>query len=95
VSEPPGYPNQPPRPAERGSPPREPQPDPQVNASALAYAARDAVQEVLPAEWHCLPDGRNTASLLAGTLANHYADQQQAQAERLAVAALEDVDDYG
>jgi hypothetical protein len=42
---------------------------------------------VLPRDWQRLPDGTDTASVLAGVLSNHYAAQQQAQAERLAAAA--------
>lgn len=56
--------------------PREPRPAPQVNACDLAYAARAAALEVLPAEWQKLPDGQYTANALAGMLANHYADRQ-------------------
>lgn len=70
-----------------------PGPAPQVNACALAHAARDAVRDVLPAEWQHLPDGTETANVLAGTLANHYAAQQQAQAERLAAAGATDAED--
>ena len=46
---------------------------PQVTASALAYAALDAIRDVLPNDWQRLPDATDTASVLAGTLANHYA----------------------
>lgn len=64
--------------------PTVPAPAPQISPSLLAYAARDAVRDVLPADWQLLPDGTDTANVLAGTIANHYAVQQQAQAERLA-----------
>ncbi|MGO4143455.1 hypothetical protein AB4Y77_00070 [Paenarthrobacter sp. YAF11_1] len=53
--------------------PPTPKPAPTVNANDIAYAAREAVHDVLPANWHQLPDGRNTANVLAGTIANHYA----------------------
>lgn len=77
-----------PRPvASRPVAPREPGPAPQVNPNALAHAARDAVLDVLPEDWHRLPDGRDVSILLAGTLANRYSAEQQAQAERLAAAA--------
>lgn len=65
--------------------PGPPSPTPQVNAADLAYAAGEAVHQVLPAAWHSLPGGQEVAVLLA----NHYAHQQQPQAERLAPAIEE------
>jgi hypothetical protein len=55
--------------------PWEPRPDVRLNACELAYAAREAVRAVLPAAWQKLPDGTDTANVLAGTIANHYAEQ--------------------
>jgi hypothetical protein len=69
--------------------PKEPKPAPTVNANALAYAAREAVRAVLPIDWQQLPDGRDTATILAGTLANHYADKQDQQARLIAEAQKE------
>ena len=83
-------PNQPVRPSAPRSAPRQPGPAPQVNSADLTYAAREAVRDVLPAAWQHLPDGTDTANILAGTLANHYAAQQQAQAVRLAATRTSD-----
>jgi hypothetical protein len=69
--------------------PEEPKPARTVNACELAYAAREAVRDVLPAEWQTLPDGRDTATLLAGTLGNLYAEEQARQARLLEELALE------
>ncbi|GAA1276920.1 hypothetical protein [Arthrobacter pascens] len=73
----------------RPEPPRERRPAPTVRASELAYAAREAIRDVLPAEWQTLPDGTSTAAVLAGTLANHYADKQDQQARLIAEAKQE------
>lgn len=75
--------NHPPRPLRTA--PTEPGLAPTVSASLLAYAARDAILDVLPAGWQHLPDGRDTANLLAGTIANHYTVRQSVQVERLAL----------
>jgi hypothetical protein len=97
--EPPGRPGAlPPRPPQPRTP--DTRPAPQLSASILAYAAREAVRRVLPAEWQTLPDGTTTANLLAGTLANFYADKRAAEAEQLAltlaaVRGLEPEDRHG
>ena len=82
--EPPGRPGAlPPRRTQQTAP--DTPPAPQLSASILAYAAREAVRQVLPAEWQTLPDGTTTANLLAGTLANLYADKRAAEEHQLAL----------